>query len=73
MNKPPNFRLPVDANRVFNCQTNKNKKRKERKESFVCLLAYRALTPCRDWTRPETDCLQHSKEKVDFFIFTLHT
>lgn len=31
------------------------------------LSACRALTPCRDWTRPETDCLQNSKEKVDFF------
>lgn len=45
---------------------NKNKT-KQNKKGFVCLSAYRALTPCRDWTRPETDCLQHSKEKVDFF------
>lgn len=31
---------------------------------FVCLSAFGAFTPAGDWTRPETDCLQHSKETV---------
>lgn len=31
---------------------------------FVCLSAFGAFTPAGDWTRPETDCLQHPKETV---------
>lgn len=55
------FRLPVDTNKV--CKLSN-------KMSFVCLSAYRALTPDGDWTRPETDCLQHSKETVLYIRIT---
>lgn len=55
------FRLPVDTNK--DCKLSN-------KMSFVCLSAYRALSPNGDWTRPETDCLQHSKETVLYICVT---